>query len=403
MKQGLTRALKSTYLVVIEDENGRALPQATAWVVAPGVLATNAHVAEMHGTLEPGTRMLVRSSDTPVRDHAVARVDLHPGYARFQEVWAAHEPFRPALGGYERLVPVAACDVALLHVEDAEGLAEPLEIATTEELRALSQGDAVGMVGFPMETMALGGVNAQHPTPTVQVGHVTAVTDFFLQKDLSGDGHLVQHSLPIAGGASGSPMLTQSGKVVAVINAANVVVREDTRIFTGVGVNFGQRADLVKELLEGRAEEATGPRGERWQTDIRQFFSMQQVFEEDVEKVTANLVEQWSSTAGGEAETVTEQEATLSPDVNGRPAATLAVDVPRAGPYMLLALPKENADIDLYLFRTEADGGDVVGKDEAPDWYPVVQFTADGPVTLSGTIIGARDQLPVRLLLIGRR
>jgi len=55
----------------------------------------------------------------------------------------------------------------------------------------------------------------------MQTGIITAVTDYWGSQADEGDRLLVQHNLPSTGGASGSPIFDQNGDVVAVLCAGN--------------------------------------------------------------------------------------------------------------------------------------------------------------------------------------
>jgi hypothetical protein len=64
------------------------------------------------------------------------------------------------------------------------------------------------------------------------------------------------------------------GEVVAVYNAANVHIADfDDRIPSAVDINFGQRADLVRELLDGTAEALTESRRAEREEDFSLFVS----------------------------------------------------------------------------------------------------------------------------------
>jgi hypothetical protein len=112
------------------------------------------------------------------------------------------------------------------------------------------------------------------PTPITQLGNIVAQTDFFLLRRPGKARHLIMHSLPAAGGASGSPIVNRMGEVVAVYNAANVHIADfDDRIPSAVDINFGQRADLVRELLDGTAEALTESRRAEREEDFSLFVS----------------------------------------------------------------------------------------------------------------------------------
>jgi len=297
----LAGAAESTYLVVYQGEEGNELGFGTAWVVGPGSLATNAHVAEKLEQIGDTGRIVVRSSSRagtiPV-DHLVESASIHPGYGEFAELWKGYVPVRfNALKNMEHVRSAGSgCDVAILRVGNAEQLAPPLPLADTDTHAALSAGEPVGYVGYPMEGMAVEGVNLQRPTPQVQVGRITAITtDFNISEKESYPGELntlLQHSLPATGGASGSPLINSKGQVVGVLSAVNFAMLGKKRIPTGVGVNFAQRSNLVGEVLDGQ----TGMHATRstyWSEEIDDLYASGRVAQKDVDLEV--LVAGWES------------------------------------------------------------------------------------------------------------
>ena len=65
----LEKTRDSVYLVLVRDGAGNEVGAATAWVVGPGVLATNAHVGSIFNELAPGMTLLVRSPKRPYLTH----------------------------------------------------------------------------------------------------------------------------------------------------------------------------------------------------------------------------------------------------------------------------------------------------------------------------------------------
>lgn len=400
LKEVLSRAWPSVYVVLIRDARGTLHTLATAWVVESGLLATNAHVAEFHSQLGApalaGGTMLVRSPGAEPRDHVVTGVRIHPGYAAFLRLWETYRPtgLSPQ-GQLHSIRPAgAACDVALLEVSDRDALAAPLVLAPDAVLERLDAGDVVGMVGYPSEEMSLGGVNLARPIPTIQIAHVTAVTNYFLAAADPDEALLVQHALPVTGGASGSPILDEAGEVVAVLSAGNIEVNPlGERAPSAVLVNFAQRSDLVRELLEGRAAAAQGPRSARWEEGIRTLTSLQAaaergalgflerylpVVEQDV-GVAPELLEEWTG-------------AVLVP-IAGRPWAALEdreVALPGAGQYVFFGWGVLGQDVNLLVLH-ETDDGVIYGREDSSDWYSAVRITVDAAVTRRVRVIAPRD------------
>lgn len=276
-------ARNSVFLVVFRGADGGETGVGTAFVVASGTLATNAHVANWFDRLGEGESLVLRSAAEdgadPV-DIVVTGTNNHPGYAAFSELWRDYVPVR--LNASKGVDPVrsagSACDLALLTVSPSATLGPALPMATTEHQAALTPGHAVASVGFPMEGMAMEGVNIRRPVPQSQIGRVTALTTFFNTSEDEtefGPGQrniLLQHSIPGTGGASGSPIINGAGEVVGVLSAVNFALVDGQRIPTGVGVNYAQRATLLEELLQGEAAMRLQDRLVMWSAAVQQLY-----------------------------------------------------------------------------------------------------------------------------------
>ena len=172
------------------------------------------------------------------------------------------------------------------------------------------------------------------------------------------------------------------------------------RLPLAVGVNFAQRVDLVRELLEGRAEEAQTARSAKWQEGIKQFASSQDVFTDLLPAEFERLQRQWLE-ANSLSRIVFHEEHPLTlaaADENGHHLARVSlVDLP-VGPYAFVAVPKKAQDVDLYMFR----GGqsDVVGQDEDESVFALVGLTLNDPLSLDATVAGPEEGLEVTLHVI---
>ncbi|MBN1435650.1 MAG: trypsin-like peptidase domain-containing protein [Sedimentisphaerales bacterium] len=387
----------SVYLVITRRGDKHESPQATAWVVGDGVLATNAHVAELfYIAQQTDAQLLVRSCEDQPRSFTVNRVQIHPGYAAFENLWSRHMPQQE--GGTFTPVdaPPTACDVALMWVDNPEGLNPPLPLATADQVQHLTAGEPLALVGYPMENMAMMGGRPLYPAPVTQFGAVTRVTTHFNVdlKDSSGRrlGHLIQHSIPLTGGASGSPIINAEGQVVGVCSAINMVavfqrdesgniLRDESgmplydRVPSGSGVNFGERVDLLHELLEGTAEQAQAQRTARWENEIQDLYTT----------LPAAVVENWATAlgAGYNVETLWQREGVL-PQSNKRsnPATfTYEFDLPSPGLYQVLAIGADYSDVNLQVYST-GRRHTLLGSDMAQDSWPVVRFEMrqSGPI-----------------------
>ncbi|REJ68729.1 MAG: hypothetical protein DWQ31_07095 [Planctomycetota bacterium] len=358
----LKRATPSVYLVL--SQNGRDVsPMATAWVVdrERGLLATNGHVAE--GFRGAGT-MVVRSTSDPPVTLEVESAETHPGYSQFLRLWYEYDP-TTRLGNVaaERVASAGpACDVALLKVADPDRLAPALPLADADELGRLEPAYPVGYVGFPMEGIVLGGVNAQAPAPTRHMAYVTALTTYFGEERAPLDRRLlVQHAMPSAGGASGSPIINRDGKVVAVHNAGNVigVTKQGRRIKSGANIQYGQRADLVRELLQGTADANQFDRRTQWERDIARFYRRRTDLEREIRPVRDHIFAQIAATWESMQTMSGNYRVNVVPEIDGvvtvAPRAQRSITIGEGGPCLAIAYATLlNVDIELELRDSRA-------------------------------------------------
>lgn len=383
----LREAQRSVYLVMARDAQG-ITPFGTAFVAGDGMLVTSAHVAEQFADMGDGLTLLVRPAGEPARDFTVIGVDMHPHYRLFEDAWRAYGPLAAGAGGTSRpIVGTGGYDVAVLRVSpaDAAQLAPALPLAADADLVALEPGDPVGYVGFPIESAAVGGVNLDDPEAQLQIGRLTALTDFFLVKSDLADRQLLQHSLPVQGGASGSPLLDRRGQVIGVVSGGNLVEinAQGTRVPTGIGVNFAQRADLVREVLSDDAGARTAEREALWQRRLKRY-------QNEVDVALAD----WAGSHG-----LSSVPAALA-QVDGRiaenarydmPAFVHPFSVPRAGWYLFLATSRDRENIDMMLIEDTAKGPKLVGLDTSPDHYPGIEFAGETGNELQVVIPGPPD------------
>ena len=378
----LREARESVWLVAAKDQRG-ITPIGTAFVVEGGMLATSAHVAEQFADMGEGLSLIVRGQGAPVRDIEVTRVEMHPHYRRFEDAWRAYGPLAAGAGGGSRpIVEAGGYDVALLHVATPSKLGPALQLAAETDLVDLQPGDAVGYVGFPMESAALGGVNLDDPEAQLQIGRLTALTDFFLVKGDPGERQLLQHSLPVQGGASGSPLLDPRGQVIGIVSGGNLVEinSEGVRVPTGTGVNFAQRADLARELLAGEADRFTAEREAHWQRRLKRY-------QNEVDLALADWVGAHGRTSLPAP--LAQFEGRISDNSRfDMPALVQPYSLPKAGWYLFLATSRGRENIDMMVVEDSARSPKLVGLDNAPDHYPGVEFAGNGGEDLQGVIPG---------------
>ncbi len=253
----------SVFFIAVEAPGREFRGGGTASVVqlpdGTKALATNAHVAALFDEVKSdpnlaGFTVTAIQPRPPYARLTITGVRSHPGYNAWTSF--ADEFFQRIQQGQLREVKlVTSYDVALMFVDKPEELGPPLTIASQETLEAMGAGDPLFYVGYPLENIS--GFNPQKPEPTAQTGRITANTTFFLSRGEPALNQLVQHSLPTAGGSSGSPVFNAKGEVVAFHNAGNYAAfikdgdGNDVRIGSAALVNYAQRADLMRELLDG--------------------------------------------------------------------------------------------------------------------------------------------------------
>lgn len=295
--EALARTGPSVYAVVLRENKGGAVverAQGTAWSAAPGYLATNAHVASLFSSLAPGQSLIARSNSKEPQDLAITEVRLHPGYADFDELVGRFVPFDTQRDEFVyntsqlarvdtanvMLTPgrplISPCDVALLVIAsaDVEKQAPALPLAEDAVLASLQNGEPIAYVGFPGEDLVRGGGDIERPEAFNKTGTLSKTTDFLLSRPQSFDDAVcMAFELDIAGGASGSPVLHRSGKVLGMIAAGDFHFGPDGSRVPILRSGYGPRIDLVAELLDGSVTSAHAKRLERWRHSIEQMFT----------------------------------------------------------------------------------------------------------------------------------
>jgi len=262
---------KAVYLVA-KDDGGTDKAEGTAWAFAPGKLATNAHVTEAIKGHE-GEFSLIGPDGKKI---AIEGVVSHPGYLAFKAYKTTQGTTR--WGEFTPLDLINEYDVGIIEIDPAIELPATLDIASQDELEALAPGTPVASVGFPVEGLA-GGDTASKAPGTLHFGYVSALTDVFMVRAEPARRLLIQHSVPVTGGASGSPLIDPSGKVIGIVNGGNTTVFKDKteamnakiRLPSAALINFAQRADLLKHLADNEAGEALAEDQVYWNARSEEF------------------------------------------------------------------------------------------------------------------------------------
>ncbi len=377
----------SVYLVVQLDKNGNATNSATAWVVAKPdgqkVLATNSHVAALYYELTQipelaGGKLVVRSQVPPYDEIEIIEAIQHPGYNAFDQMYQALIP-QFNNGEVTPFYVAPSYDVALLIAKEPERLAAPLTLATMEELNQLKPGQPVAFIGYPARNLI--GFDMEQPTSTFQQAVITSLTSFFLTKDEMGSGQLVQHSLPATGGASGSPIFNAAGHVVALLNAGNV---DEVGNPLAALVNYGQRADLLRELLEDTAATRMVDYQASWQTAVQRLTR-------DLSAQIADLEAGFRQAHPDAAVLLQETASADKPDAafNGGQVKWYDFELKAGQTYFFLATSgaTPRRDIDVWVINQAT--GDVIDSDTALNGFPSVTISVPATTKVRLAIVAA--------------
>ncbi|HET7717137.1 MAG TPA: trypsin-like peptidase domain-containing protein [Bauldia sp.] len=350
----------AAYAVIQVDRQGREVLQGTAWPVAPGILATNAHVANLFkGT--GGDLIVRRPGSEPGGDGDFKVVDavVHDGYAMFSKFDAdtkATSSSYAALGNDARRT---GYDVALLKVERGGELGPILPRAPEAEVVALDSGMPLAYAGYPIGGTAEQGSAQLKPTPTVQYGRITSVTDFFMFGTDPRHAYLVQHSLPTFKGASGSPIINGKGEVVAILSGGHVVETTEGIASNAVMRNFAQRIDLLAPLLGETSTFSLDEEAVRWAAVAERFDNHRNSVIEDTKEHLAG------KTGGSNVVEVATFDGSLTgSDVEDNGFQRFIdhqVPIEKDGHYAFLVYGSEGSPISLIVYRDGetpvADGG----------------------------------------------
>ncbi len=275
----LARLEAAVYLVA-KQEGESEEAEGTAWAFAPNLLATNAHVTQALSGHEDEF-FLVAPDGTHIKIKAVTS---HPGYLAFGKYKTTQGTTR--YGNFTPLDLINEYDVGIIEIDpstplpaDAKtGQPVTLELASEDELDNLAPGTPVASIGFPVENL-VGSATATKAPATLHFGFISSLTDVFMCRTDPAHRLLIQHSVPVTGGASGSPLIDPSGKVIGIVNGGNTTVfknPEDAvnakmRMPNAALINFAQRVDLLKALADGKAAEEIAADEDYWRKTAAQF------------------------------------------------------------------------------------------------------------------------------------
>jgi V8-like Glu-specific endopeptidase len=223
------------YLLAYGRQNSPRYATCTAFSVAKRILATNSHcVVALRKGAARGSYFAAVQNENPSFKANVVSTMKHPGYYRT----------------IFRLTP----DVGLVLVDkDLPSLAQ---IASAEELKVVQRGSLMFSFGFPGRL-----ADPRKPIATLVHGRIGRMTRYNASMGTFDQSQLLQHSALSMGGASGSPLFNDAGKVIG-IHAGSYTSRSSSKIYDPatripkrimmarrLGYKFGIRIDALAPIL----------------------------------------------------------------------------------------------------------------------------------------------------------
>jgi S1-C subfamily serine protease len=262
----------SVYMLAKGDKIDNTLvAKGTAWVIAEGVLATNAHVIEELNKAKGENIYAINNAGTETVFIRISPSDTHK-HPRFTSMKA----FLTGKSVYDETIKrIPGYDIALIEVvteEDRSKLGTPLATLDSSQIKQLVKGYSVAYLGYPTEGL----VNSSHnPSDYTHTGEIVSTTDFFLLPAQGEEGRLVHHSIPLAGGASGSPVINIKGEVVAMISAASLFRGRHSpnigpRLVNPVDINYAQRVDVINDFRTNRQTNTNDTHRCEWERKLAQ-------------------------------------------------------------------------------------------------------------------------------------
>ena len=384
---------QAAYVVLVRFASGQEAAQGTASPIAPDKLATNAHVVDITKTLGPGDKMMVRAPGPNGKVYEVIATQKHPGYDAFNAYLAEDPIFVVASKDCEKCFPPVlkaslSYDVGILQVAPDSNLGPVLEIATPEELNKIAVGMPLALAGYPLENISGSEVQAMGATPTFATGMVTANTDMFNLPSDPAYRRLVRHNLPVTGGNSGSPMVAPSGKLVALLNSGNVLPKAGGgRMPNAAQVNYAQRADLLLDLLSGKAEANLPAERAYWEKQTS-------TFKRGIDVIIPAVLKELSPPNGATPVMAnqTKGQLTSAEQFKAQDKGKEVMRRQKSEPVKLksgqrvafIAYAQDKAPIQLYLVVDNK----IIGQDDRGNWFPTVAMTPTADTDAQVYVVG---------------
>lgn len=229
-------AVGVVFIEIVDLNNAiHRTPVGTAWAIGPDTFATNAHVIlsvqqvfQKIPAKNYRKRQVVVVTNEVAKRYPIDAVKVHPQY---------------------QSSPLDS-DFAIL--QTPVSIDNYLTLASYEELLELQPGNAIAYLGFPMEGLHENNLNFDSPVATLQPGEISAISDISYGNSGKERNTFIRHNLPTVGGASGSPVFANNGKVIAIVFAGNMNFRYDKngkilREPSAAQINFAIRIDRIKD------------------------------------------------------------------------------------------------------------------------------------------------------------
>lgn len=395
---------QAAHLVILRDAAGNERGDATAFPIGPHTLATAAHVAANRDGFKAGEKMLVRAPGPNGRTWEVVAHTKHPSYEALDEFLTEDALFIKSTGSFAEpngLRPFTSgngYDVAILQVEGPP-LGPILELATPEEIKALQPGDPLAYAGYPQQNIAGAEVNVLGPVPELRTGFVTALTDLFNMPADASQRRLVHHNLGTTVGASGSPIISTSGRVVALHNRSNYMALPGGRqVPSGALINYAQRSDLLADLLSGKADASVAIEKAYWEKQTAKLLR-------GYDAIVASLLDGFKPTPSSSPALVSQDEYELTESdrvkAQGKDGAAGVtrqkihkIAVRGGADHAFIAYAQERVPISLYLFVDKK----VAKRVEGQNWFPGTTYRAPKDTTVEIYVSGPDDDVTYTLV-----
>ncbi len=361
----IERVKGSVYQVAVELPSGTLQSMGTAWVAqmpdGTKVMATNAHVADLYNEAQTAAwgngRLIVIEPKAPAYRHfVVTGIKKHPGYDAWG-AWAEGMYARMEAGTMRNVALPIAYDVAYMTVEEPQNLGEPLKIASEADMESMKAGQPLLQIGYPSERVL--GTDVARPEPNSNTGAIAAMTSFFLSSGEAVDRQFIQHTVAGAGGSSGSAMFNAKGEVVGLHNSGNYIFIQTgpgdddyERVPSAGNINYAQRADMLVELMEGRADA-------RLETVYKPAWKEAEArFAKPSDAIVQDILTWMAADVGGKDKISVWKEAEVEMAstealVDGKRAAVFEFDPPVGKIYLFLAEALDGRNIGMSVFVKE--------------------------------------------------